>query len=184
MYVNEFINNPRTIVYIYAPNFGGIFSISLLKLPDLSIEAAFVFGAISASKTIIFFNGINNIYVGALVFCVSLLAGAAVGIFSSMLTLKFKLSPLLSSIMAIGFFHGIYQLVLRSLKLSISCYDNFFSFVSETYFLIFLAIVCSILVGLLLRSQIGFAFQFTEIILNFLSFIKSQPHTFIFWVWE
>lgn len=98
---------------------GAYVSISLMKLPDLSIESAFTFGAIVSSKFLLLNTAYPALAVGG-----ALLGGAAVGLVSSMLTQRIKIPHLLSSIITMGLFHGINQVVLGPSLLSLSPVEN------------------------------------------------------------
>jgi putative ABC transport system permease protein len=80
---------------------GAYVSFSLLKVPDLSIEMAYVVGALTGSYAL----KMSPLLI--VVLCASALGGALVGAVSSLLTQKGKLSHLLSSIVTVGLFHGV-----------------------------------------------------------------------------
>ncbi len=103
---------------------GAYISISLMKVPDLSIESAYVFGAILSSKLIMVLPNIPFVFKLFLIVFFSLLGGMIVGLVSSLLTQKAKIPHLLSSIMTIGLFHGINQIVLGTSNISISSKEN------------------------------------------------------------
>ncbi|HLW72637.1 MAG TPA: hypothetical protein VKR54_01170 [Candidatus Babeliales bacterium] len=90
---------------------GTYISVSLMKVPDLSVESAYVFGALIACKII---PALQNLPIAIslfIVICASLLGGACVGMTSTLLSQKARIPHLLSSIITIGIFHGISQLV-------------------------------------------------------------------------
>jgi putative ABC transport system permease protein len=95
---------------------GAYISISLMKLPDLSVESAYTFGAILASRYLLF-RADTNIFCAIIA---SLAGGLIVGLVSSLLTQKAKIPHLLSSILTVGLFHGINQLVLGTSIQSLS----------------------------------------------------------------
>ncbi len=90
---------------------GAYISLSLLQVPDLSIETAYVTGAVIASQLL----SIAQPLPIALLLCIAIVAsfagGALVGAVSSLLTQKGLLPHLLSSIVTFGLFHGINQLI-------------------------------------------------------------------------
>jgi putative ABC transport system permease protein len=91
--------------------FGAYISFSLLKVPDLSIETAYVVGAILSACPLL---GMSTLPLGAMmivVVCASLIGGALVGMVSSLLTQKAHFPHLLSSIVTFGLFHGINQCI-------------------------------------------------------------------------
>ena len=73
-------------VFLYFPLvLGAYISISLMKLPDLSIESAYVFGAILATKVLPFHEVVPSWVLFVIVLGASLLGGLAVGSVSSFL---------------------------------------------------------------------------------------------------
>lgn len=99
--------------YLHIPLIVGAYvSISLMKLPDLSIESAYVFGAIIGAQTIGYTQALPLSIQLIIALLASIIGGTIVGIVSSLLTQKARIPHLLSSIMTIGLFHGINQLVL------------------------------------------------------------------------
>lgn len=90
---------------------GAYISFSLLKVPDLSIESAYVVGALFGT---FFATPSVSVPLGFLFImnvAASLVGGAVVGITSSLLTQQGKLPHLLSSIITFGLFHGFNQLI-------------------------------------------------------------------------
>jgi putative tryptophan/tyrosine transport system permease protein len=102
---------------------GAYISVSLMKVPDLSIESAYVFGAILASTTVPMLQNMPSIFALIIVIAVSLIGGACVGFVSGSLTQKARIPHLLSSIITIGIFHGVSQLV-AGVYISLSGYVN------------------------------------------------------------
>jgi len=144
---------------------GAYISFSLMKVPDLSIESAYVFGAILASKSLGVLQGFST---GVNLLCVivaSMVGGLCVGLVSSLLTKQVKLPHLLSSILTIGLFHGISQFVLGTSNVSLSKFDNplvikvfsyeFFSQNNDLPIVFFLGIVFVMLGYFFLKSQLG-----------------------------
>lgn len=154
--------------FLYFPLIlGSYISISLIKVPDLSIEGAFVFGAIVAAKCVPFVEHMPH---GLALLCIlacSMLGGMCVGIISSILTKIAKVPHLLSSILTLGLFHGINQWVLGTSLYSLSSFRNVLMYCpdgnavgSELLMLtgIFMSLV--LLGYIILRSQLGYAFGF------------------------
>ncbi len=145
--------------------FGAYISMSLMKVPDLSIEAAYVFGALVGARILIFCSGWPLVISFLLVSSMSLCAGAFVGLISSLLTTQAKIPPLLSSILTIGLFHGINQLMSRpsgyiSLTNS-SNVLNIFPYLPQHPELIMMILIalCFVMVNyLLFRTQLGHCF--------------------------
>ena len=93
---------------------GAYISISLLKVPDLSLESAYVCGAIMGAQTLIHLQGLPLELQIIGVILASIYGGALVGLTSSLITQKAGLPHLLSSIITFGIFHGINQLIANS----------------------------------------------------------------------
>ncbi len=86
---------------------GAYISISLLKVPDLSLESAYVCGAIMGAQTLIHLQGLPLELQIIGVILASIYGGALVGLTSSLITQKAGLPHLLSSIITFGIFHGM-----------------------------------------------------------------------------
>ena len=84
--------------------FGAYLSISLIKVPDLSIESAYVFGAITASRLLPLLDGVSPLIALPAVLVTSMLGGMVVGSVSSLLTKVARIPHLLSSILTGGAF--------------------------------------------------------------------------------
>lgn len=141
---------------------GSYISISLMKLPDLSIESAYVCGAIIGAQCIPYVGTLPMYMQLAVVIVASLFGGALVGTTSSLLTQYVGMPHLLSSIITFGIFYGINQLMAGS-YLSLSSYVNplITGGVSKHPELIILScigIVLSLLIYLLFKKQLGYAF--------------------------
>ena len=79
---------------------------SLLKVPDLSLESAYLFGAVAASNYLATVNDITPISLIILI-CAALMGGACVGAVSSILSQHARIPFLLASILTNGIFHGV-----------------------------------------------------------------------------
>jgi len=143
---------------------GAYISISLLKMPDLSIEAAYVFGAIVGAKMLALTHGMPHIVVAIAVFTASILGGLFVGLISSSLTQLAGVPHLLSSILTIGLFHGINQFVLGTAIFSMSRFYNplqsihIFLRNPELPMLLILFLVLLVAGYFLLKTQLGYSF--------------------------
>lgn len=102
---------------------GSYISVSLMKVPDLSVESAYVFGALVASLCVPYVQNLPLPLSLCVVVCASMLGGSCVGITSGLLTQKARVPHLLSSIITIGIFHGISQFV-AGVYVSLSGYKN------------------------------------------------------------
>lgn len=141
---------------------GAYISFSLMKVPDLSIESAYVVGALCGAHMLI---GTQGVPVGIqiiILISASLIGGALVGLTSSIITQKAKLPHLLSSIITFGLFHGINQF-FSSAYVSLSAFANPLGIFSlntqnpELPILIFLGILVILSCFFLLRTQLGYA---------------------------
>lgn len=152
-------------VFVHIPLIIGAYvSISLLRIPDLSIESAYVCGALCGARMVVMLQGtpLQSLML-PIAILVSLCAGLLVGAVSSMLTQKAGFPHLLSSITTTGIFHGVNQL-LASGYISLSSYDNPLALIgnmpyqSEMIILTCLGIVLLVLFYILLNTQLGYAY--------------------------
>lgn len=133
---------------------GAYLSFSLMKLPDLSIESAYLFGAVAAismQDLPLPEGGLGIlILIGA-----SLLGGALVGVVSSALNQLFRLPYLLAAIITNGLFHGLTQFTLGQPLLS---FRLSMDGGSELSFLLLVGVVLCLILLIVLRSQLGVSF--------------------------
>ncbi len=142
---------------------GAYISIALMKVPDLSIETAFMCGALCASSAIAFTSELPIIAALFVATIAALIGGAFVGIASSSITHFGKLPHLLSSIITFGIFHGLVQMITSSyVSLSGSCNPlAFFAVFPKQPELIMLLIISSVIViiaAYVLETQLGFSY--------------------------
>jgi len=143
---------------------GAYMSFSLLKVPDISIESAYVFGAILATKLLAAIQGMPTILVLISVLIASVVGGGVVGMIVALLTRVGKIPHLLASILTIGIFHGTSQFVLGGANVSLSPYDNPLAMLSgyaENPELPMLLLINILVIGtcyLFLKTQLGFCF--------------------------
>lgn len=139
---------------------GAYISFYVLKIPDLSIESAYTFGAFCS----IFFMGhypdMHPFVQLFIALSISFIAGGCVGALSAVLSLSLRISHLLSTIMTTGILYSINQCIIGSYY-SISSIQN--PLVLDIIFghpeLICLCIIgCSItfLVYFLFKTELGF----------------------------
>jgi putative tryptophan/tyrosine transport system permease protein len=163
---------------------GAYITISLMKLPDLSIESAYVSGAIIGAQCVVLTNTLPMSMQLPIVIVASLCGGAIVGITSSMLTQYAKLPHLLSSIITFGVFYGINQLIAGS-YISLSAYQN--PLISngierhpEMVALSLITVVIGIGLYVLFKKQLGYAFALYGNNSHFLRHYSiSVPYVFI-----
>ena len=141
---------------------GAYISVSLMKLPDLSIESAYVFGAIMATKLLPRLTALPLPCALILVICASLLGGACVGLLAGLLTQHARIPHLLSSIITIGIFHGIAQLV-AGVYVSLSGQLNLLEFEyiplhPELPILAIIFIACSLAALYFFTTELGYSF--------------------------
>ncbi|MFI5333495.1 MAG: hypothetical protein ACHQVS_05340 [Candidatus Babeliales bacterium] len=142
---------------------GSYISLSLLKVPDLSIESAYVVGAIFGSQVLL---GTASWYPWSVLLCVlaaSFLGGAIVGLVSSTLTQKGSFPHLLSSIVTFGLFHGINQYI-SPFYVSLSATFNPLIIHGslqqhpELYMVAIIGLILTVLIYRLLKTQLGYAY--------------------------
>lgn len=142
---------------------GAYISFSLLKVPDLSIETAYVFGALIGSKVLVAMHGMPLGITLMGVVCASLIGGAMVGLVSSLMTQKAHLPHLLSSIITFGIFHGINQFISAPY---VSLHESFNPLTilpsnqahPELVTLAFIGCMVTLLVYFLFKTQLGYSF--------------------------
>ncbi len=134
---------------------GAYISISLMKLPDLSIESASVCGAIIATKFLTNTSIENTFLLLMGVLGASLLGGALVGCTSSMLREYGKIPHLLTSILTMGLFYGVNFYLLGTSNQSLSSLPNPFTNERLIVIIIFFALLC--LSILFFKTHLGYA---------------------------
>jgi putative ABC transport system permease protein len=133
-----------------------------MKTPDLSIESAYLFGALFGSFALPLTQGYPLPLMLILTLLASLLGGAIVGITSSFITNFGKVPHLLSSIVTFGIYHGIFQL-LSNPYASLASYTNPLMIMPhiakhpEFLILTIICIVISVIFVGLLYTQLGYS---------------------------
>lgn len=122
---------------------GAYLTLSLLKLPDFSIESAYLFGAVSAFLA-------QDLPL-PLVILSSMCGGMIVGITVSFLNQILHIPFLLAAIVTNGLFHGFTQFCLGS------AVTSFYLPISEMTMLFSSAMVVLTVLGFILRSQLGYS---------------------------
>lgn len=142
---------------------GAYISFSLIKVPDLSIESAYVVGAILGSFVIKTYSSLSVGLLMPIILLASFFGGALVGATSSILTQKGKLPHLLSSIITFGLFHGINQLIspayasLHGAKNPLALLD-FIPHHPELLMLVLIGCSIACLIYYVFKKQIGYAY--------------------------
>lgn len=141
---------------------GAYISLSLLQVPDLSIETAYVTGAVVASQLLSVAQPLPISILLVIALVASFAGGALVGCVSSLLTQKGLLPHLLSSIITFGLFHGINQLIspvyvsLSSLRNPLMMGDLIAQH-AELVVLLIIGVATMSISYYLLNTQLGYA---------------------------
>ncbi len=107
-------------ISIYLPLLLGAYcAFSLLKVPFLALETAYVFGALTASYSYSTFLNLPSYSTLVLSCSAALLGGMTVGLITYAVKITTRISFLLASIISMGLFHGINQLVLKGTHISL-----------------------------------------------------------------
>lgn len=149
---------------IYLPLVCGAYiSFSLLKVPDLSLETAYLIGALFGATTLSLCQGYSLLITFAMTMGASLLGGMLVGFCSSCITSYGKVPHLLSSIITFGLFHGLFQLCSYSYQ-SLAAYDNVLMIYPLTMWhpelgaLAVIGIIIIMLCSYVSSTQLGYSF--------------------------
>lgn len=110
------------IVFLLPLLFGAYVSMSLMKISNLGIESAYLFGAVLASKLVL--QGYNGPGALLLVLCASAAGGALVGFVAASFAQKAEFSHVLSAIITVGLFQGLVLMLLDSAPLSLASTYN------------------------------------------------------------
>lgn len=138
-------------------------SFSLLKVPDLSLESAYVSGALATSLCLSAASSLqsNGVLLVLLIF-MSLLSGALVGLMSGLLTRLLAIPHLLSAIITNGVFWGANQILVGT-YLSLSGLRNplIVNLVArhpELPLLLLIGIVVTCVMFFVCHTQLGYSF--------------------------
>ncbi|MBV8661099.1 MAG: hypothetical protein JO129_03065 [Candidatus Dependentiae bacterium] len=149
---------------IYLPLvFGAYISFSLLKIPDLSLETAYLIGAFTGSLALQIMQGFPVGIALGVVICASILGGMFVGLVSSCITRFGNIPHLLSSIITFGLFQGLFLLYSHP-YVSLAKYENVFMIIPyfpkhpELCILLMINFVICCLYAYLLQTQLGRSF--------------------------
>lgn len=143
---------------------GSYIIISLMKIPNLSLQSAFLMGAVSGAMMVAYGQGLPQVLLACLSIGVSLIGGALVGLVSSIITQKGRVPHLLSSIITIGIFHGVLIYILKGSLFSLSdCYNPLaYSFIFKQYpelitFLV-VGLILIVFFFLIFKTELGYSF--------------------------
>lgn len=147
---------------------GGFYTIVLMRLPDLALEAAFLTGA-TISMLVMAFLPKDMGHLPALCFILfsSALAGSSVGFITSILREKLQISHLFASIISIGFFTSLSRFMLGAPHVSLLVYPSYLDLQllpdslikPELASLIVIAILLAVAHRFLLKTQLGLAVE-------------------------
>jgi len=132
---------------------GAYIAISLMKVPHLSIESAYLFGAAITAVAAPFLHPIA-------LFALAIVGGIMVGLVTSILNQVYRIPYLLAAILTNGFFHGVTLFCLGTSVVTFTNSDNPLLY-SETTEFITLAIVAGCLctgMYFLFRTKLGYSF--------------------------
>ncbi len=142
---------------------GSYISFSLLKVPDLSLETAYLIGASCGGYLLQFMQGYSLVMTLSVVLCGSILGGMLVGCVSSCITRFGNIPHLLSSIITFGLFQGLF-LMFSQPYVSLARYDNAlmimpcFSQYPELLSLLVITMSICCASVYLFRTQLGYSF--------------------------
>jgi putative ABC transport system permease protein len=149
---------------IYLPLvLAGYISFSLLKIPDLSLETAYLIGAFFGGLTLQAMQGYSLPVALIGVLCASLVGGMFVGTISSCMTRFGNIPHLLSTIITFGLFQGLFLMVSNP-YVSLAKYDNVLMIAPcflkhpELLTLMMINIIICCLCMYLFRTQLGYSF--------------------------
>lgn len=149
-------------ILLYLPLVAGSYlSFSLMKVPNLGLEAAFVFGGFCGAVCIPAFPEIPLVFRLIIVCLTSMFGGAIVGLFTGAIVIFGKISHLLTSILVVGFFYGINLFLIGGSIYSFAPHENLMTVFTlpghPEFICLFLINVCVIAaIFFLLKTQVGF----------------------------
>lgn len=150
--------------FLYVPLIlGAYLSFSLMKIPNFGLEAAFVTGAIFASKVLAITHLLNPAISLLFVCLASLLGGLCAGVMVAMLVTKGNIPHLLANVLGIGIFYGINLYLLGGSNISVAHFASPLILLPlhahpELGVLLFLGIMLIFLCFLLCKTQLGYCF--------------------------
>ena len=141
---------------------GAYISISMMQIPNLSIESAYLAGAICGYHVLHLLPYAPQPLMLLLAICASLIGGACIGLLLSILHIYGNIPYLLGSIIIIGLCHGISQLLIP-LYCTMSQMDNplICMLIKKHPELLIMGLITLVLIigiGLLFNRQLGYCF--------------------------
>lgn len=150
---------------IYVPlSLASYISFSLLKIPDLSLETAYLMGAFFAGLALQVMQGCSTLITLPMVLIASIVGGMLVGLTSSCITRYGNIPHLLSSIITFGLYQGLF-LLCSDPYLSLARYNNVFMIIPyfskhpELLILSFINMMICCVCVYLFRTQLGYSFS-------------------------
>ena len=149
-------------VLLYVPLICGAYIVlSLMKIPDLSLQSSFVVGAVCAGSMLTYSRAIHPGMSAGLAIIASLVGGALVGLICSIITQVGRIPHLLSTIITIGICYGavLYALNGASRTYAYNPLANVLVIKGYSELGIMLVIAGGVLACLayFLRTQLGYA---------------------------
>ena len=142
---------------------GAYISILMLQVPDLSIESAYVFGALIGCKTLMVTAALPAAAQLLIALSASMIGGIGVALTNSLIIRTTKMGHLLSAIITIGLFHGLSQLIstsyvsLRGLANPLTVIGS--SLLAQLMVIAFITLIIIGALGVLMRTQIGYCLR-------------------------
>lgn len=147
-------------IFLFLPLLlGAYLSMGLMKVSNLSIESAYLFGAIIASQLLL--DGFTGLPALAIALLGAAIGGAIAGLVAGLFAEKAQFSHVLSAIITVGLFQGIAQLAMNGCHITLSQVYNplkFFSFSSQYPQLVtisFISMGVFFLFVLFMKTQLG-----------------------------
>jgi putative tryptophan/tyrosine transport system permease protein len=130
----------------------------LLKIPDLSIETAYMVGGMSSCFCIPYLTTMPSYIAAPLLLCVAIITGGLVGLCSSIITTRFSIAHLFSAIITAGIGVGVIFIFMSPYQ-GITGYTNHLVML-KTYGIVpmvmLINIILVVLCTLMMRCQLGY----------------------------
>lgn len=130
----------------------------LLKIPDLSVETAYMVGGMSSCAFIPYLTATPSYIAAPLLLIIAIITGCLVGLCSSVITTRFAIMHLFSAIITAGIWVGIIFAFMNPYQ-GITGYTNHLIMI-KTYGIVPIVIIINILLAIfcmiIMRSQLGY----------------------------